>query len=200
MSAPFANAAATERVRIALERIRANAQLVLAGRVDQTGPLFTFIYGQSYRTRPDAISLFVPELPLRPGVQEPAAGLAIAGVLRDGSLDRWGRGVIERRRGAAPNSLSEIDYMLSSSSNRFGALDFQVSREDYVARGDSATPDEGGELSASLGAALMQGTNLGGARRKATFTDSDGSEWLAKFASSDDQRSGHTFEQAMAFG
>lgn len=171
---------------------------VLAGRVDRAGSLVTFIYALRYRSRPDAISLFTPELPLRPGVQEPADGLNIAGVLRDGSPDRWGRGVIERRRGVAPNSLSEIDYMLSSSSNRFGALDFQVGRENYVPRGDSATLDElhkaaiildeGGELSADLDAALMHGTSLGGARPKATLTDSDdGSEWLAKFASSDDR-------------
>jgi serine/threonine-protein kinase HipA len=170
---------------------------VLVGRVDQAGPLVTFIYALRYRSRPDAISLFAPELPLRPGIQEPADGLAIAGVLRDGSPDRWGRGVIERRRGATPNSLSEIDYMLSSSSNRFGALDFQVSRENYLPRDDSATLDElhkaalildeGGELSPGLDAALMHGTSLGGARPKATLTDSDGSEWLAKFASSDDR-------------
>jgi ATP-dependent exoDNAse (exonuclease V) beta subunit len=31
---------------------------------------------------------------------------------------------------------------LSSSSNRFGALDFQTSRETYVPRDDSATLDE----------------------------------------------------------
>lgn len=170
---------------------------VLAGRVDQVGPLVTFIYALRYRSRPDAISLFAPELPLRPGVQEPADGLSIAGVLRDGSPDRWGRGVIERRLGVAPNSLSEIDYMLSSSSNRFGALDFQLSREHYSARDDSATLDElhgaaiildeGGELSSGLDAALLHGTSLGGARPKATLTGSDGGAWLAKFASADDR-------------
>lgn len=179
---------------------------VLAGRVDQTGSLVTFIYALRYRTRPDAISLFAPELPLRPGIQEPADGLTIAGALRDGSPDRWGRAVIERRRGATPNSLSEIDYMLSSSSNRFGALDFQVSRENYVPRDDSATLDElheaasildeGGELSAGLAAALIHGTSLGGARPKATLSDSNGSEWLAKFASSDD----HAFSVVNAEG
>jgi len=170
---------------------------VLAGRVDQAGALVTCVYALRYRARPDAISLFAPELPLRPGVQEPVDGLTIAGVLRDGSPDRWGRGVIERRRGAAPNSLSEIDYMLGSSSNRFGALDFQASPENYVPRDDSATLDElheaaiildeGGELTAGLDAALLHGTSLGGARPKATLTGSDGSEWLAKFASSDDR-------------
>ncbi|MBM7504224.1 type II toxin-antitoxin system HipA family toxin [Agromyces aurantiacus] len=93
--------------------------------------------------------------------------------------------------------MSELDYMLSSSSNRFGALDFQVSRKDYVSRDDSATLDElheaaiildeGGELSPGLDAAMIHGTSLGGARPKATLTDRDGSEWLAKFSSSDDR-------------
>ncbi|WP_241258461.1 type II toxin-antitoxin system HipA family toxin [Rhodococcus sp. KRD175] len=87
--------------------------------------------------------------------------------------------------------------MLSSSSNRFGALDFQVDRENYVPRDDSATldelheaamiVDEGGQLSAGLDAALIHGTSLGGARPKATLTDNDGGQWLAKFASSDDR-------------
>lgn len=170
---------------------------VVAGRVDQVGPLVVFTYGQSYRNRPDAISLFSPELPLKQGTQEPAEGLMIAGVLRDGSPDRWGRGVIERRRGAAPNALGEIDYMLSSSSNRFGALDFQVGRETYRSRDELATLDElhraaiildeGGELPPTLDTAMMHGTSLGGARPKATLTDEDGGEWLAKFSSSDDR-------------
>lgn len=170
---------------------------VVAGRVDQVGPLVTFTYSLKFRSRPDAISLYGPELPLRQGIQEPANGLTIAGALRDGSPDRWGRGVIERTRGVAANSLSELEYMLSSSSNRFGALDFQVSPETYVARDDSATLDElhqaamlldeGETLSPALDAALLHGTSLGGARPKATLTEADGTEWLAKFASSDDR-------------
>lgn len=170
---------------------------VVAGRIEQDGPLLRFIYGANYRRRPDAISLYAPELPLVPGLQDPREGLTIAGVLRDGSPDRWGRGVIERRRGVAPNSLSELDYMIDSSSNRFGALDFQRSREEYVPRDDSATLDElhdaaqrldhGEDLSPSLDAALIHGTSLGGARPKASLTDENGEEWLAKFSSSDDR-------------
>lgn len=170
---------------------------VVAGRVDRVGSRYTFVYGLRYRALSDAISLYGPELPLRPGVREPAEGLAIAGVLRDGSPDRWGRGVIERRRGVPPNSLSEIDYMLESSSQRFGALDFQRSREHYEPRDDVATLDdlhraarileEGRALTPDLDAALLHGTSLGGARPKASLTDEDGTQWLAKFSSSDDR-------------
>lgn len=170
---------------------------VVAGSLTREGSLFSFTYGRSFLARPDRISLYAPELPLRTGKQEPGDGLDIAGVLRDGSPDRWGRGIIERRLDAAPNSLSELDYMLSSGSNRFGALDFQRSSDGYKPRNDSATLDElhnaaiildeGRELSAGLDAALLHGTTLGGARPKATLTGEDGSEWLAKFASSDDR-------------
>jgi len=170
---------------------------VVAGSVTQDGSRVVFRYGRSYLQRPDCISLFEPELPLGVGMQQPGNGLNIAGVLRDGSPDRWGRGTIERRLGAAPNSLSELDYMLSSGSNRFGALDFQISPDFYVPRDDSATLDElhgaalildqGHELSVELAAALLHGTSLGGARPKATLKKADGSQWLAKFSSSDDR-------------
>ncbi len=170
---------------------------VVAGRIEQDGPLVRFIYGVNYRTRPDAISLYAPELPLAPGLQDPREGLNIAGVLRDGSPDRWGRGVIERRRGVAPNSLTELDYMISSGSNRFGALDFQRTRDEYVPRDDFTTLDEihdaaqrldeGRDLSPALDAALLHGTSLGGARPKASVTDEKGEQWLAKFSSSDDR-------------
>ena len=99
---------------------------VVAGSVTSNGSLLSFTYGRSYLERPDCISLYEPELPLISGAQEPPDGLTIAGVLRDGSPDRWGRSVIERQRNAAPNGLSELDYMRSSGSNRFGALDFQA--------------------------------------------------------------------------
>lgn len=170
---------------------------VVAGSVVQAGSLVSFTYGQSYLARPDCISLYLPELPLRAGTHQPADGLNIAGALRDGSPDRWGRGVIERRHQAGPNALSEVQYMLSSGSNRFGALDFQASKDVYVPRDESASLDElhnaaiildeGRELSAALEEALLHGTSLGGARPKATLTDVEGIQWLAKFSSSDDR-------------
>jgi serine/threonine-protein kinase HipA len=173
------------------------AEPVVAGVALQDGARVLFKYGSGYLERPNRISLFAPELPLEIGTLEPVDGLNIAGVLRDGSPDRWGRGVIERELGAAPNSLSEFEYMLLSGSNRFGALDFQLSAQEYVPRGDLATLDElqqaatileeGGELPGDLAAALVHGTSLGGARPKATLTQADGSQWLAKFSSTDDR-------------
>lgn len=70
---------------------------VPAGVARQRGDLVTFAYGQSYLARDDAISLYGPELPMAPGRIEPVNGLSMAGCLRDGAPDAWGRRVIESR-------------------------------------------------------------------------------------------------------
>jgi serine/threonine-protein kinase HipA len=41
---------------------------VVAGVVTQQGSQLVFTYGRSYLARPEAISLFMPELPLQSGV------------------------------------------------------------------------------------------------------------------------------------
>jgi serine/threonine-protein kinase HipA len=54
----------------------------VAGRVSCDGDRLVFNYGQSFLSRPDAIPIFEPELPLRRGVIAPKAGLTVAGCLR----------------------------------------------------------------------------------------------------------------------
>jgi hypothetical protein len=46
---------------------------VVAGRLEPRGPVQTFVYARSYRERPGAIPLYLPELPFRAGRLEPAA-------------------------------------------------------------------------------------------------------------------------------
>ena len=112
------------------------------------GNRFSFAYGRSYLHREDAISIYTPELPLQGGTQMPEAPLAIASVLRDASPDAWGRRVVAYRmlgRGMDEDKLEEIDelaFMLQSGSNRFGALDFQVSPDRYVPREAAPAPLE----------------------------------------------------------
>lgn len=65
-------------------------QPVVAGVIRARGTSFIFTYGRSYLARPDAISLYRPELPLKSGTQEPLAGLDIAGCLADAGPDSWG--------------------------------------------------------------------------------------------------------------
>lgn len=170
---------------------------VVAGRVDERAGFVTFTYALSYRQRPEAISLYTPELPLRPGTFEPADGLTIPGSLRDGSPDSWGRSVIRYHQGAAERDITEIGYLLLSGTNRFGANDFQHSRTDYAPRLDTAPLDElveaatrineGKPVSEPLADALQHGTAIGGARPKVLLRGDDGVEWIAKLSSSSDQ-------------
>lgn len=178
-----------------------DSQPVSAGRVQRRGNRYRFGYGRTYLARSDAISLYTPELPLRPGWQEPSANMPIASVLRDGGPDSWGQRVILERlhgargRDADPVDLDQITYFLESGSDRIGGLDFQYSPDIYVPRGTTATIDElhaaadalqeGKPLSDDLGAALVRGTSIGGARPKALI-DVEGSPYIAKFSSTSD--------------
>ncbi len=168
---------------------------VVAGKLNRRGPVVTFVYGRSYLQRPDAVALYLPELPLRPGEMWPLSG-EIAGCVADSAPDAWGRRVIERRRGRAGTDLSILAYLLESGSDRIGALDFQESASRYIARsGDAASLAELAEaadrverglpLTSALDRALLHGTSVGGARPKALLADGD-RRLIAKFASSAD--------------
>src|SRR5664279_4042924 len=170
---------------------------VVAGAVQRAGTRFIFNYASSYLARDDRISLYTPELPLRSGSIEPLSELDLAGCLRDGTPDAWGRRVIESELGVEEESLSELEYMLQSGSNRFGALDFQESPTKYRPRNDNASLDElheaaqrlqaGIPLSASMDSALLHGTSIGGARPKVLVEDEHGIQWIAKLSSTSDQ-------------
>ena len=169
---------------------------VVAGVLTTEGGITSFTYGASYRSRPDAVPLYLPELPLRAGEIPPLAGLRVAGCIDDGSPDAWGRRVIEHRR-AAPRAkeLDALSYLLESGSDRIGALDFQSSPDRYVPRSGGGSLDElidaaerleaGEPFSAELDDALFQGSSIGGARPKAILADGQ-RQFVAKFSSSTD--------------
>ncbi|MPQ95855.1 type II toxin-antitoxin system HipA family toxin [Thioclava sp. JE_KL1] len=175
---------------------------VVAGRIDLVDGLYQFAYGQSYLERGDAIALYTPELPLKKGRQVPSAPHKIAGCLRDGAPDNWGRRVIHsyvtgtRDRTADTGEIDELSYMLLSGSDRTGALDFQASSSTYEPRmTQTATLEEmmeaarlveaGTPLPRELDEAMNHGTSIGGARPKAQITDGD-RKFIAKFPSSRD--------------
>jgi serine/threonine-protein kinase HipA len=137
-----------------------------------------FSYGRSYLSRPDAISLWTPELPLIDGTIDPRQPVPNA------APDAWGRRVINLRRGFdAGGRVDELTYLLSSGSNRIGALDFQFRSDVYESRNEVATLEqlmnlaelvEAGEpIPDSLAAAAQHGTSIGGARPKALLSDGD---------------------------
>ncbi|MDQ3157046.1 MAG: HipA domain-containing protein [Actinomycetota bacterium] len=183
---------------------------VVAGVLTNTGgtfsgdPVLAFTYARSFRDRPDAVSLFAPELELRGGVIDPTAPagsrfpLPLAGCLRDAAPDAWGRRVLNMELARNPDTdLDELTYLLHSGSNRIGALDFQSSPVDYVPRGEAATLtqlmqaadliEQGRPIPADLAAAAGHGTSIGGARPKAILEDA-GRHLIAKFSSSSDTR------------
>jgi serine/threonine-protein kinase HipA len=146
--------------------------------------------------------LYLPELPLQPGLLPLPTGLAMPGCLRDAAPDAWGRRIILNRllgsagRNADTVVLDELDYLLQSGSNRIGALDFQASATTYMPRGggdasleelqESAERVERGlPLSPALAQAIQHGTSIGGARPKVALI-SEGRQWIAKFSASSD--------------
>lgn len=175
---------------------------VVAGLLTKQGPHLVFNYGRSYLARPDAISLYAPELPLQSGRITPIPGLSMPSCLRDASPDAWGRRVLMNCKWgvkgavAADFELDELTYLLESGSDRIGALDFQRSPTQYVPRQtQQASLDEllmaaekverGVPLSLELDLALLHGTSLGGARPKVMLDDGD-RKFIAKFSASND--------------
>jgi serine/threonine-protein kinase HipA len=174
---------------------------VVAGRLAAAGDQLLFNYGRSYLGRGNAISLYEPELPLRSGTLPLLSGLRMPSCIRDAAPDAWGRRVIINRklgvRGHPIDAeLDELTYLLESSSDRIGALDFQLSPTSYVAR-ESATAsldelrnaidhvEKGLPLSPNLSEALFHGSSIGGARPKATIVSND-KKYIAKFSSQTD--------------
>jgi serine/threonine-protein kinase HipA len=175
---------------------------VVAGRIQTDGEVTTFIYGQTYLQRPNAISIYNKELPLEKGAIAPLAGLQIAGAIRDAAPDAWGRRVILNRKfgkqilGEVEDPLTEINYLLESGSDRIGALDFQASATTYVPRANTNATleelltsadrvDQGIALTPELDQAIHHGSSIGGARPKALIDDGQ-KKFIAKFSSTSD--------------
>jgi len=174
---------------------------VIAGQLVRRDEGVRFNYGQSYLKRPDALPIYLPELPLTAGLQPLLPGLTIASSIRDAAPDAWGRRVILNRKFGARRKdldkleLDELTFLLESGSDRIGALDFQNSAVDYVPRISEATltelmasarkVEENVPLSPELDQALHHGSSIGGARPKALLTD-DNRKLIAKFSSSGD--------------
>lgn len=169
----------------------------------------SFVYGRSYRERPDAVPLDPIHLPIAPTVYRTAKLEGVFGALRDASPDAWGRRVIERIAG---RPLDEVDYLLESPQDRAGALSFgrgpappapirsynRVVQLDELRRA-AAIIEEGGDgdpLPAQIVDLLEPGSSLGGARPKNVVEDDDGL-WVAKFPQRGDRWNNAPVEAAM---
>lgn len=178
---------------------------VIAGRISKDSNQYLFNYGQSYLALENAISLNERELPLQSGLITPLPELTLAGCLRDGSPDAWGRRVILNRLSNHTAHTGDIDdtdellFMLYSGSNRMGSFDFQRSASLYEPRVNDNTEleeligsvervENGDPLTPALDQALLHGTSIGGARPKAHIINGD-KQYIAKFSSQSDTRS-----------
>ena len=164
---------------------------VVAALLTDRGPRMSFVYGESYLARHDAIALSLPDLPLQD--DEVLTRDDVPGCVADAGPDSWGKRVIERRLSREPGALSTLGYLLESGSNRIGAIDLQHDADTYVPRtGDEATiedlaeaaqrVEEGLPLREALRRALLQSTSAGGARPKALIAGGRRG-YLAKFPS-----------------
>ena len=181
-------------------------ELVTAGRFrwteDGDGAVGRFVYGRSYRERPDAVELDPVELRLSGEAHETARMQGFFGAIRDSMPDFWGRRVIERNAGFT--ELAEFDYLMQGPDDRAGALGFGLNVEPPAPRrrfnrtldlarlqkaADALVADDP-ELAGSVGhqveELLLLGTSMGGARPKSVVED-DHALWIAKFSRNDDR-------------
>lgn len=181
-------------------------ETVVAGKLEAENGNLQFNYGKSYLERVNdthpAISIYDPELPLKPGLLPLPDGLRMPGCIRDAAPDAWGRRVIINRKlglkgdRTDTDQLDELAYLLESGSDRVGALDFQRSPTEYVPRWSANARleellesaeriEKGALLTPELDQALLHGSSIGGARPKALI-DEKAEKYVAKFSLSSD--------------
>ena len=142
-----------------------------------------------------------PDIGLFRGKQYPKLSYGF-GLFQDASPDSWGRKIIRRRE--KRGNLRESDYLLGVFDlTRVGALRFKVEGSDVFVNADEENPappwttlrtledssrrfEEDDTDESALAVLLRPGTSLGGARPKASVTAPDGSLWIAKFPSKED--------------
>jgi serine/threonine-protein kinase HipA len=154
-----------------------------------------------------------PELDLTAGEFFPEG--AHFGVFMDSCPDRWGQILMKRREaveakdeGRVPRTLGPWEFLLGvQDCTRMGALRFSRPNEQRFLADEalSAPPvtriaelqsvafeltskeqDDPDKIREWLKVLVAPGSSLGGARPKANLIDEDGSLWIAKFPSADD--------------
>ena len=176
--------------------------------------LFSFEYGKDW-IRSNTSSIFLdPDLRLYSGRQYAPPSKTLFGTFSDSCPDRWGRLLMSRKEavwaakeGRKPRALQESDYLLGVfDETRMGALRFSLAEGGpFLATGkDLPVPpwttlralesaslsfesDESGQEEKWLDQLLAPGSSLGGARPKASVMAPDGSLWIAKFPSKNDE-------------
>jgi serine/threonine-protein kinase HipA len=137
------------------------------------------------------------------------------GVFMDSCPDRWGQNLMKRREavlakeeGRTPKTLGPWEFLLGvQDCTRMGALRFsRLEEQTFLAAESLSAPpvariaelqsiafeltrkkqDDHGRIKEWLKVLVAPGSSLGGARPKANLLDEDGSLWIAKFPSAED--------------
>lgn len=167
---------------------------------------------------------FDPDLALYQGRQYTPLGKNMFGVFADSCPDRWGRLLMKRREAILakkedrkPKRLTEMDFLLGVyDETRMGALRFaEEENGPYLANDqDLATPpwttlrklesaslafekNDDGMEELWLKQLVAPGSSLGGARPKASVEAPDGSLWIAKFPSQNDDMNKGAWEMVV---
>lgn len=186
--------------------------------------LFSFEYDRAWLKLPESRAID-PDLQLYSGPQYLKGEKSNFGMFMDSSPDRWGRllirrkeAVLARKENRKARTLFETDYVLGVfDENRMGALRFKtaadgpfmdnntkISAPPWTALRDlefaslqlekeGATDDP--EYLDWLHILMAPGSSLGGARPKANVQAKDGSLWIAKFPSGNDDKDVGAWEQ-----
>jgi len=175
--------------------------------------LFSFEYSKDWIRLNEAGAFLDPDLHLYEGRQY-SPDKPLFGVFSDSCPDRWGRLLMKRREEMIareekrkPRALTESDYLLGvCDETRLGALRYSLEENGPFLSSErelSAPPwttlrslesaslafesNEHGQEEKWLRQLLAPGSSLGGARPKASVQAPDGSLWIAKFPSKNDE-------------
>ncbi len=175
-----------------------------------------FNYDPNWLKHPQCFNID-PDIYQDNSVSYPDPAIGNFGIFMDSSPDRWGQTLMKRRealeakdQNRKPKNLYAWDFLVGVQDlTRQGALRFKLEGTDIFLSDHklSAPPltmlkelesiakelsnkriDDLNALRRWLSVLVAPGASLGGARPKANFTETDGSLWIAKFPSKDDDR------------
>lgn len=183
---------------------------------------YSFEYDEEWISH--EVTFLDPDLKLYKGRQYVNDDKNIFGLFADSCPDRWGRLLMKRKEAVRakkanekPKKLSESDFLLGVYDQaRMGGLRFKTERDGDFLSNDKefATPpwtslrkleqaaaafengDDGLEEK-WLKQLIAPGSSLGGARPKASVMAPDGSLWIAKFPSKNDEENTGAWEMVV---
>ena len=177
------------------------------------GESYSFEYNKEWLNKTKLKLTLDPVLLPYSGRQYPSEK-EIFGLFADASPDRWGRVLMNKRErilatkeGRKPSKLYSSDYLLGVyDETRMGGLRFKIEAEGPFISEDRDNPvppwttlrtleeasrsfenNENGMGEKWLNQLIKPGSSLGGARPKATVSDTKKQLWIAKFPSKNDE-------------